>query len=90
MQDYVSTRWIRAAGLVAAIWVLWADFIPFDPPWPVLAWVGLAFSAAFWVRMSLPRSIAQVIADVDGEPVRAIALPAPTAVLLVDRKGMSR
>jgi hypothetical protein len=52
--------------------------------------VGLAFSAAFWVRMSLPRSIAQVIADVDGEPVRAIALPAPTAVLLVDRKGMSR
>jgi hypothetical protein len=41
--------------------------------------------------MSLPRSIAQVIADVDGEPVRAIAaLPAPTAVLLVDRKDMSR
>ena len=91
MQEYVSTRWICAVGLVAAIWVPWADFIPFDAPWPVFAWVGLAFSAAFWVRMSSPRSIAQVIADVDDEPVRAIAaMPVPTAVLLIDRKDMSR
>jgi hypothetical protein len=96
MQDYVSTRWIRLAGLVAVVWVVWTDFIPYRLPWPVVAWAALAFSAALWVRLTWPRSLAQVIADVEAEPARAgvrpvrAAIPAPTLVLRVDRKGMAK
>ena len=97
MHDSVSTRWVRVAGLVAAIWVVWASFMPSVLTWNGFAsvtlgfywaglafsWIGLAVSAALWVRLRPTRSITELIDDVDGERVQALAAPMPPAVLLL-------
>jgi hypothetical protein len=96
LHDSESTRWVRAAGLAAAIWIVWASFMPSVLTWNGLAsvtlgfywaglafsWMGLAVSAALWVRFPQTRSITELIDDIDGEPVRAIAAPIPRAVIL--------
>jgi hypothetical protein len=86
VQDYVSTRWIRVAGLAGVFWVVWADYVPYAFPWLAVAWLALATAAAVWLRLTSPRSIAQMLRDVEGEPRLAVA---PVAVLSVDRKGMA-
>lgn len=73
MQDYVSTRWIRVAGLVASMSIVWTVFIPYGFPWMVFLWVSLAGLGALWLVKRSPRSIAQLIDDVEGEPVPAAA-----------------
>jgi hypothetical protein len=76
MQDFVS-RWINVLSLTAwmsvACGVLFSGF-----PWTGLVWVSLALSVALWMnnRTSL-RSTAQVIWDVEAEPLRVIASPVP-------------
>jgi hypothetical protein len=91
MQDFVSTRWIRAAGVVASISVVWAMFIPNGLFWigfvllVVSLGVGLAVSIARGLEANAPRSMAQVIDDVEAEPLLAFATapaprPAPKAV----------
>jgi hypothetical protein len=80
MEDFVSNRWIRVAGLVASMSIVWGIFIRYGFPWMGLVWVSLAFSGALWLRMRSPRSIAQVIDDVEAEPVRAVAAPGPVVV----------
>jgi len=50
MEEFVSTRWIRLAGLAASTSVVWTLFIPIGFPWMGLVWVGLALSGALWLR----------------------------------------
>ena len=71
MQDFVLTHWARAAGLLAATGLVWAVFVPYPVPWIGLAWMTVAVSGALWLRLRAPRSIAQVIDDVEAPPVRA-------------------
>jgi hypothetical protein len=77
------------------MWIVWASFMPSVLTWSGLetltrgfywaglafSWVGLAVSAALWVRFRPTRSITELIDDIDGEPVRAIAAPIPRAVI---------
>jgi len=77
MQDLVSTRWIRVAGVAASIPVAWAVFAFAGSPWMAwmgLLWVGLAVGGALWLGMaSSNRSVQQMIADLEGTPARAVA-----------------
>ncbi len=48
-----------------------------------LVWVSLAFSGALWLRMRSTRLIAQVLNDLDTEPVRvAVDAPGPVALMV--------
>ena len=79
MQDFVSTPWIRVAGLAASMSVVWASFIPYGFPWTGLVWVTLACACALWLRTRSARSIWQVIDDVDAKPAWVVAAPRPVA-----------
>jgi hypothetical protein len=87
MKDFVSNRWRRVVALAAPMSVVWLVFILYGFPWTGLVWVSLAFSAALWSGMGSTRSIAQVIDDIEAEPVPAVAtpvhvaMPVPKAVL---------
>jgi len=81
VHDFVSTRWIRMVGLVASLSVVGAIFIPYGYPWIGLGWMSLALSVALWLRMRSPRSMAQVIDDIDGEPVTVTAPARVTATV---------
>ena len=81
MQDSVSAQgqWLRLVGLVAFLSIVGAALVPLGFPWPVwvsLLCVSLALIAALFVRGRSARSIHQMLADVEGEPVRAVAPPA--------------
>ena len=83
MQKFEATPWIRVAGLVALMSVVWAIFIPYGFPGTGLVWVSLAFSGALWLRMRSTRLIAQVLNDLDTEPVRvAVAAPGPVTLMV--------
>jgi hypothetical protein len=87
----VSKGRTGVAGLAVSMSVVWLVFILYGSPWIGLMWVvSLAFAAALWAsrRGSKPsRSIGQVIADLESEPVPAVAtapraaMPAPKPVL---------
>jgi hypothetical protein len=81
----VSKRRTRVAGLAVSMSVLWLVFILLGAPWTGLMWVvSLACVAAVWASRvaAQSRSIGQVLADLDTEPVPVIAtLPASKAVL---------
>jgi hypothetical protein len=63
-------------ALVSVIWLACSIFISFGFPWMGLGWAGLALSAALWVRMRSPHSIAQVLCEVDAESQPAVAAKA--------------
>jgi uncharacterized membrane protein YccC len=69
MDDFVSTRWIRLVGFVASSSIIGAAFIPYGLPWIGVIWVGVAFSVALCLRARAPRSMAQVIDDIEAEPL---------------------
>ena len=77
MQDLVSTRWIRVTGLAASLAIALAMFAFSGAAW--MAWmclvsVGVAMSGSMWMASrSNRRSVQQMIADLEGEPVRAVA-----------------
>lgn len=76
MKDSVSSRWFSVFALLASLSVVWVAcsiFVPYGFPWMGLGWVGLALSAALWVRMGSTRSIAEVLQDVESEPIPAVA-----------------
>ena len=79
----MSKRWTGAAALAVSLSVVWLVFILYGSPWMGLMWVvSLAFAAALWASRRGPRSgrsIGQVIASLESEPVPAVA-PAPKAV----------
>ncbi len=65
----MSNRWMYVVGVAAVMSVVW--FIP-GFPWTGLLWVSLALSASLWMlSRKSARSTAQVIWDVEAEPVRA-------------------
>ena len=80
MKDLVS-KWTHLVSLAASMSVVWAVFSPYGFPWMGLVWASLALSVALWLRMRSTRSIAHVLADVEAEPVRAVAAPRPVGVM---------
>jgi len=91
MEGFVSKRWTGIAALAVSLSVVWLAFILYGSPWMGLMWVvSLAFAAALWASRRgtrSSRSIGQVLAELDSEPVPAMATPmraatpAPKAVL---------
>ncbi len=77
MQDLVSTRWIRVTGLAASLAIALAMFAFSGAAWMdwmCLVSVGVAMSGSMWMASrSNRRSVQQMIADLEGEPVRAMA-----------------
>jgi hypothetical protein len=74
--------------LAVSLSVVWLVFILLGAPWTGLMWVvSLAFAAAVWASRRASRSIGQVLAQLESEPVPAAAAPiradppAPKAVL---------
>jgi hypothetical protein len=89
MQHLVSTRWTRVSGLALSVAVALGFYAYSGSAWMAwmsLAWVILALSGAIWlVNRSSSRSVQQMLADLDGEPVRAVARvssAAPTRTVL--------
>jgi hypothetical protein len=90
-EGLVSKRAKGVVMLAVSLSVVWLVFILYGSPWVGLMWVvSLAFAAALWASRRGPRpgrSIGQVIADLDSEPVPAVAVamdagpPAHKAVL---------
>ncbi len=80
MENFVSTRWIGVAALVASMSVAWAIFIPYRFPWMGLVLVTVAVSGALWVRLRSPRSVSEMIDDIEAEPV-AVTARAPKPIL---------
>ncbi len=81
MKDFGSNRSAGVVTLAASTSVVWLVFILHGLPWTGLVWVSLAFSIALWSGTVSTRSIAQVVDDIEAEPVRAIARPVPKVVL---------
>ena len=77
MQDFVSTRWVRVAGLIASLSLIWAVFGLGRYPWMGPTWVALASLGGLWLGLRSSRSIGQVINDLESEPVPAVVAPAP-------------
>jgi len=77
MQDLVSTRWIRVAGVAASLPVAWAIFSFAGFAWGltfmVLVGMTLTASGAFWLGTRSNRSVQQMIADLEAKPVLAVA-----------------
>ncbi len=80
MKDSVSNRRAGVVTLAVSMSVVWLVFILNGFPWTGLLWVSLAFSAAFWVATDSTRSVANVIDDIEAEPVQAIAAPVPNVL----------
>lgn len=72
MKDFVS-RWINVVLLSASLMVVGGIFLPVFP-WSSLVFVSVALSVALWMasRRFTP-STAQVIRDIEAEPVRVTA-----------------
>jgi hypothetical protein len=77
MEGFVSKRWTGIATLAVTLSVVWLVFILLGSPWTGLMWVvGLAFAGAVWTSRQAAqssRSIGQVIAGLESEPVPAVA-----------------
>lgn len=83
MKQFVSNYWMSVVSLVACVAAFTAIFVPEGFALRGLAWVVLglaavALSVAVVVRRS-PRSLGQILDDVDREPALVPALsPRPT------------
>ena len=77
----MSKHWTVVAGLAVSLSVVWLVFILLGSPWTGLMWVvSLALAAAVWSSQRAAhsrRSIGQLIADLETQPVPAIATPMP-------------
>ncbi len=78
MKNLASRTGIGVAVSVAAMSLVWAFFVPSGYPWPGVAWALLACAIAVaMAKRSIlrPRSMSDVIGDVEAEPARARAAP---------------
>lgn len=89
MQHSVSTRWIRASGLALSAAIALGLYAVSGSTWMAwlsLAWVILAILGSIWlVSRSTNRSVQQMIADLEGEPIHAaarVSSAAPTRTVL--------
>jgi len=80
MNAFVSNRRFGVFALVASLSVVWVGCAIYAVPpglpwmaWMGLGWAGLALSVALQVSIGSTRSIAQVLHDVEAEPVPAVA-----------------
>jgi hypothetical protein len=77
MHNFVATRRVRVAGLVAAAAIVWTVYAPHGLAWSMgLAGASLALVTAFYLDARRSRSMAQVLRDVDAEGGPAL-VPAP-------------
>ena len=67
MTEFVSTRWVRVAGLGAVVVLVWSMLVPSTLPWTAAAFVSVAVSVAVWMARSSNRPVGQVIAEVEAE-----------------------
>jgi hypothetical protein len=75
MNGLVSTRWVQVVALVASVMLVWIAFVPGAFPWKVVLMVSLATSVAIWLSRTTPRSLTQVIRDVDAERSQVVSTP---------------
>jgi diguanylate cyclase (GGDEF)-like protein len=98
MRDFVSTRAVRVAGLVASMTVLWTVFIPDAFPWRTLGWLSLPILGVLLLRERSPRSIQRLRALLRSMPRArsypllgaALALGAPVGLLLTSALAAGR
>jgi diguanylate cyclase (GGDEF)-like protein len=98
MRDFVSTRVVRVAGLVASMTVLWTVFIPDAFPWRSLGWLSLPILGVLLLRERSPRSIQRLRALLRSMPKArsypllgaALALGAPVGLLLTSALAAGR
>ena len=72
-------RWIRGAGLVALVSLVWAVVVPDAISWIAILAVGLmgaAIATTFVVRSRQVPTLAQVIASATAEPA-LVLVPSP-------------
>lgn len=78
MQDWVSTRWVRAVGSALAAAMVWVVFVPYAFPWLWATWVVLIVGTIVSLQRRSPRSLREMIDDSEGRPVPAVAVaPVP-------------
>lgn len=63
MQDLVSTGWVRAAGLVASLSLVWIAFVPYAFPWMGAAWASVILATVLYLHGRQTRSLRQLIDD---------------------------
>ena len=80
----MSKSWTGVAALVVSMSVIWFAFILLGSPWTGLMWVlSLALVAAVWasrLAAQSSRSIGQVLAGLESQPVPATAIPLPATL----------
>jgi hypothetical protein len=87
MKGSVSNRRASVLTLAVSMSVVWLVFILNGFPGSGLLWVSLvAFTAFFWVARGSTRSMANVIDDIEAEPVQAFATPVRRRSPLVERR----
>ena len=82
MKDFVSRRWIALAAMGTGVVLACAILGPLGFGWTTVAGFSLAsglalLSVVAWMAMRTSRSIGEVLEDIEGEPVPAVAV-APT------------
>jgi len=71
MKDFVSL-WINTVLLSASLMVVGGILLPAFPWWSSLVFMSVAASVALWMTTrTSTRSTAQVIWDIEAEPVRS-------------------
>ena len=79
MKDFVSRRWIVLAAMGTGIVLACAILGPLGFGWTAVAGFSLAsglflLSVIAWMAMRTSRSMGEVIHDIEGEPVPAVAV----------------
>jgi len=79
VKNSVLNRRGRVVTLALSMSVVWVLFILNGFPWTGLLLVSLAFCVAFWAATNSTPSIANVIDDIEAEPVPATGRPVERA-----------
>lgn len=79
MQDFVSTGWVRGAGLVASLSVVWIAFVPYPFPWIAAAWASVILATALYLHGRQTRSLRQLIDESEADRVRVPVTVSPLA-----------
>ena len=79
MRDFVS-RWINVVLLSASLLAVGGALLPASP-WSGLLFVSVAASVSLWMTSrAATRSTAQVIWEVEAEPLRSVMAPGQATV----------
>jgi hypothetical protein len=85
MQDLVSMRWTRMAGVAGSMALGAGVFTLVGAGWTAwmgLAWLGVVLAGVVWLATRPLPSVAQMIGDIELEPARARAPRGPRGRML--------